>query len=455
VWLGLAPPKSAELYLDGSPLDRNILTAMLLLGVAVLLWRAATVLKFLKVNAPILIFLLYCAISVTWSDYPLVAFKRWIKYFGDFVMVLIMLTDFNPSAAIKRVFARVGFLLLPLSVLVIKYFPDLGRAYAPWGGKQTFTGVASDKNMLGMTCLVFGLGSAWCLFQEYRGARRPGILTAHGVIVIMALWLFRTADSMTSLACFMVGASAIVIPSVWPIFRKRAFVNTLVVGVLLACISVLFLGVGSSLLEQMGRDSTLTGRTDLWRNLLTLTGNPWIGTGFESFWLGERLEKLWTIYWWQPNESHNGYLELFLNLGWFGIALFGVILVTGYQRITALLRSNPEAATLRLAFLVVGLAYSLTEAGFRMTSAVWVFFLFAASGVPQRRPQILRTFNQASAMFATSPSRASARDKQRWRTIPSGLGIPMRQLRSVHIQAGNSKPLPRSTSGAPDCKQEF
>jgi exopolysaccharide production protein ExoQ len=441
VWLEMAPPASAELYLDGSPLDRNILTAILFLGVAVLLWRVTRVPKFLKVNVPILIFLLYCAISVTWSDYPFVAFKRWIKYFGDFVMVLIVMTDFNPSAAIKRVLARVGFLLLPLSVLVIKYFPDLGRAYGRWEGKQTFTGVASDKNMLGMACLVFGLGSAWCLFNEYRGGRRPEILVAHAMIVAMALWLLRTANSMTSLACFMVGASAIVIPSVWPVFRRRAFVNTLVAGILLLCISVLFLDVGSYLLGTMGRDSTLTGRTDLWQSLLSLTTNPWLGTGFESFWLGKRLQILWTIYWWHPNESHNGYLELFLNVGWIGIALFGVVVVTSYQRVIAMLRSNPEAATLRLAFLVVGLAYSLTEVGFRMTSSVWFFFLFAATAVPKREPQLLSAFNQRTPMRASSPSRARARDKQPSTKIPSEVDIAsQRQFQSVHIQVGKSKP---------------
>jgi len=43
--------------------------------------------------------------------------------------------------------------------------------------------------------------------------------------------------------------------------------------------------------------------------------NPWIGAGFESFWLGPRLNKLWAQYNFMPNQAHNGYIEIYLNLG--------------------------------------------------------------------------------------------------------------------------------------------
>ena len=64
-------------------------------------------------------------------DYPDVAFKRWIKSLGDFVMVQIILTDRDRYAAIKRALPFMAFLLMPLSVLFIKFYPDLGRGYHP------------------------------------------------------------------------------------------------------------------------------------------------------------------------------------------------------------------------------------------------------------------------------------------------------------------------------------
>src|SRR5437016_5175171 len=162
-WLGLRPPiLSAEQYLDGSPLDRNILVGLIGAGVIVLLGRRE-VGTLLRANSPVVAFFAYCAASILWSDFPDVAFKRWIRAVGDLVMVLIILTDPDRPTAVKRFLARIGFLLMPASILLIKYYPDLGLGW--WYGKTLFVGVAQDKNMLGMICLVSGLGCAWRLIE--------------------------------------------------------------------------------------------------------------------------------------------------------------------------------------------------------------------------------------------------------------------------------------------------
>ncbi len=123
-WFGVAPAmESPDQYLEGSPLDRLILTGLLAAGLMVLVARGQRAGMFLRANGPILLFFLYGAVSVLWSDYPDVAFKRWTKAVGDIVMVLVVLTDPDPSAAVKRLLARTGFLLIPLSVLFVKYYP--------------------------------------------------------------------------------------------------------------------------------------------------------------------------------------------------------------------------------------------------------------------------------------------------------------------------------------------
>jgi hypothetical protein len=112
---------SAEQLLDGNPFDRALLTGLLLLGVIVLIRRGRRVKALLQANAPIILFFLYCGISVSWSDYADVSFKRWIKALGDLTMALVVLTDLDPSEAVKRLMTRVGFLLVPTSILVSKY----------------------------------------------------------------------------------------------------------------------------------------------------------------------------------------------------------------------------------------------------------------------------------------------------------------------------------------------
>lgn len=113
-----------------------------------------------------------------------------------------------------------------------------------------------------------------------------------------------------------------------------------------------------------------------------MVSNPLLGAGYDSFWLGSRLDKLWSIFPFQPNEAHDGYLEIYLQLGWIGIALLAAIIISGYRRILGAVRRASTASTLRLAFLVSALTYNLTEAAFKALHPVWFCMLWGIMAVP-------------------------------------------------------------------------
>jgi exopolysaccharide production protein ExoQ len=377
---------SAQNLEEGSALDRNIYLVILIAGIIVLIGRRTKIAKILRANTTIPLFLFYCLASTAWSDYSFVSFKRWIKLLGDFAMVLIVLTDPDRSSAIKRVLTRVAFILVPVSVLLIKYYPELGIYYDPWSGRRMVSGVAVDKNMLGMTCLVFGLGVFFQVFSLYLDKKnrvRTRRLIAQGTILAMVFWLFHQADSMTSFSCFIMGSTVIAAMSLSKMARKPGMVHLLVAGLVGASFSTLFLHIGTGALETMGRNPTLTGRTEIWAGLLQFSGNPLIGTGFDSFWLGTRLQRIWAAggQLFGINESHNGYLETYLNLGWIGVALLAVFIVAGYRDIMRSLRLDPDVR-IRLAFFVVAVIYNFTEAAFRATCSIWFVFLLATTAVP-------------------------------------------------------------------------
>jgi exopolysaccharide production protein ExoQ len=389
-WLHMQPGTSPEQLLEGSPFDAVIALGLIVAGAAVLLDRRATVARLLRANLVVLPYLSYCAISVCWSDYPGVAFKRWIRLLGGFISVLIVLTDRDPPRALKWVLTRVGFVLIPISILLIKYYPDIARSYDPWTGIQYVSGVATDKNMLGMICLVYGLGALFQFletFREQKGLQQRRRLVAQLAVLGMLFWLLSAADSMTSLSCFYMGSFLILVTRFVKIARKTAILHLLVASIVGASYGVLFLHIGQgAALEGMGRNPTLTGRTEIWTGLLQFTANPVFGAGFDSFWLGDRLNRIWASGGLLRgiNEAHNGYLETYLNLGWIGVILLTILIVVGYRNVITAFRHDPEKGGLKLALFVVCIIYNFTEAGFRSGSSVWFAFFFAMLALPRK-----------------------------------------------------------------------
>lgn len=439
VWLQTGPTVAqAQQYIEGSPLDAFVYTVLSAVGTAVLFKRGQRVRALLQQNVPVLLFFFYCLLSILWSDYPFVTLKHWIKGVSDVVMVLVVLTDFEPEAAFKRALTRVGFLVLPLSVLFIKYYPDLGRSYNPWNWIAMYCGVTTTKNELGMICLVFGLVSLWCFLEAFdkKGSERTRRLIAHGTILGMVGWLFWMANSVTSQSCFILAGGLIVATKLFRLARKPAVVHFLVAMSVALALFALFFDSGGGLVESLGRDSSLTGRTDIWHAVLSVVQNPLIGTGYESFWLGDRLQKVWLTI---PGiqEAHDGYLEIYLNLGWVGVALLIGIIIAGYRKVMKLFRNDPDAGRIRLAFFVVGVIYNFTEAGFRMMSITWILFLMATMN---------STYAVAPELTVRKGSGRVANKAEKWKLQPDEALVAGRQRQLTPSNLSHRKNIGTVTS---------
>lgn len=385
-WLGGSAASVEDLQRD-SPLDEVFFGILLIAVLGVLVYRGRRVLSFLKANGPILVYFLYCLLSVLWSDSPGVAFKRSIKAIIDPGMVLIVLTDKQPVAALNRLFSRTGFILLPFSLLYCKYYPDLGRAYDRWTGKQFLTGLTTDKNMLGVITYVLLLGALWRVLALLRSEEIPRhrgrILWAQGTLLALGTYLLMTADSVTSKVSFAVGAVMMLATSLRFIRRHTAAIHALALLLIVATSSPLFLGGGAGAVQALGRDATFSGRTEIWAGVLRMAPNPLVGAGFESFWTQSVRQKLSESLGGEIlNEAHDGYIEVYLQLGWVGVSLLAFILIGGYLRSVATFRRNRAWGGLLIAYIVSAMVYNLTEAGFRMMDPIWIFVLLAvvASG---------------------------------------------------------------------------
>ncbi|HKW16977.1 MAG TPA: O-antigen ligase family protein [Terriglobales bacterium] len=393
-WLGIPQPEM-EGGVYSSPFDATFFFVLLVLAVFVLLSRQRKVMSVLRGNGPLLLFYSYAAISMAWSDLPYVTLKHWTKGIEDVLMVLIVVSEDAPVLAMRRIFIRAGFLLIPLSVLVGVYYPIFGRRYTK-SGLPEFTGVSVQKNQLGQTCLIFGLGLLWCLFEAYRdrdrtnaALRRRLRLLSFGTTIGIVAWLLNRCHSLTSTVCLILGAGLIALAGRSSKGSKPARVHLLVAAALSIALIPLF--VAPTLVETVGRDTTFSGRTEIWSLLVNIVKHPLLGAGYETFLVGPRLTELVHVFGYDFQEAHNGYLEIYLNLGWIGVSLFAFVVIDGYRKIVAGLPSNPFAGSLRLALLVAVLIEGLSEAPFRMMTCTWFALLWAIIGASKQAISLNRS----------------------------------------------------------------
>lgn len=370
-------------YEEGSPIDATFFLILILAGLRVLTQRQVQLSSLVRANFWLFAFAAYCFLAIFWSDFPFVAFKRWIKTLGHPIMALVLLSHPRPIEAIRLVLKRCGVVMLTFSVLFIKYFPEYGRTFSASGNPEN-CGIHVNKNELGYCCLVFGLFFVWNLVLsgniENKRERREERLISMGGLLIVA-WLLSVALSATSLVTFTIG-SAVLVGLGAQAVPKRSFGVFLFVLVLLIGLFELMIGLYEPTLQLLGKDRTLTDRTQVWSDAIGLVESPLLGAGFESFWLGSRLDVLWAKWWWRPNQAHNGYLETYLNLGVIGLGLMLMLLLSTFRKITATFENNFAFARYRMALLLVIILYNFTEATFKALHLIWFFFYIIALDYP-------------------------------------------------------------------------
>jgi O-antigen ligase len=383
-WLSLGSPMSSvDSYSEGSPVDRAVFFGLILWGLAVLARRNINWGRLLARNAWLTLYLLFCLSSVLWSDEPVVLVKRWIKDLGNPIMALVILTEVRPYEALGITLRRLAFLLLPLSVVFVRYFPELGRTYHV-DGTSMFTGVGHQKNDLGLMCLITGIYFAWKLIQKQG---RTSVLEAFDrwdvVLMAMMAWLLYMSNSQTSLTCLLVATAIMVAARLPPIAGRPGRLVPVVVTAAVVLITLqLTIGLKDRILELLGRDASLTNRTQLWDVVLAQVTNPFLGSGFMSFWTGARMQAVWDgMNTPGINQAHSGYIEQYVNLGVVGVAFIAALIASSLFRIGRLSVGDSAPAVLRLALVVVAAMYNYTEASFYGINNMWVLFLIATLNV--------------------------------------------------------------------------
>jgi O-antigen ligase len=257
--------------------------------------------------------------------------------------------------------------------------------YGRWGGDTMWVGLTTQKNTIGIVSSISALFFLWSIIKGYRNNK---IIFTDVVMLFMSLFLlfYGKAQSATAIVVFFIGICIFTVISMLkskPEFTGSSII--LFVSILLLLIPFYNIII-TSVVEITGRDMTFTGRTRLWQELIGIaSSHPILGVGYGGFWVGNLTYDLWDKFYYHPNQAHNGYIDVYIQIGLVGVFLLIMVILFSYINIFKTFVFNYEYGRFRMTLLTIILIYNITEASFlKGTNFLWFLFLLVAVNIPSR-----------------------------------------------------------------------
>ncbi|SHI29255.1 O-antigen ligase family protein [Wenxinia saemankumensis] len=275
--------------------------------------------------APLLVLPVLAVLSMLWSDAPAQTLRtavQWATTVGCGLIAarLVPVTSLAAGGCVG------GLMVLGYSAWIGDY------AYDVVDGTYAFTGAFRSKNQVGFYASLTLL-SATAVLVLYRATTAwRAIALAALMLAVISLVASRSATSILSLG---VAGAAILLTmglSVLPGRVRGAALIAIVAGGVVSALAALRLGALDATLAIFDKDTSLTGRTYLWREGVEQGGeHPLLGLGYAAFWLpGQpRAERLWEEFYISGRTGfhfHNGPIEAYVALGLVGLVLFCALL---------------------------------------------------------------------------------------------------------------------------------
>jgi O-antigen ligase len=266
--------------------------------------------------------------SILWSFNPKLAPNRSIALTGSTLFGVYLAARYSIRDQLKLL-SWTFVVVITLSLLMVIIIPEYGTmSYGIHAG--SWRGIYTHKNWFGrmmtisnIVFLILAMGEKEQKWRYWTGFSCSFCL----------LLLSKSSASMIN------WATILALMPIYSIFRWRYLI-------LIPSI-VAIIGFGSSLLlwfnanattalGSIGKDATLTGRTDMWPYIIDMIAKqPWLGYGYSAFWgdWNSPGATVWYAAKWTPPNAHNGLLDLWLALGLAGVLVFlsgfGIVVVRG------------------------------------------------------------------------------------------------------------------------------
>jgi len=264
-----------------------------------------------------------CFASSYWSIAPDITTRRTIAVAVTSLFGLYLAARYTGEDLVQII--AFSFAILAFgSYFVCLFVPHLGIHDDINAG--AWKGLWYEKNQMA-AMMVLGFIAA-CASAYIAPERRKAWI---GLAVTIFLLVVLSRSKTSLLACL---ASAGAFPVLTALQRGgvRSILFTWLAATAALIGGALFYIAPDMIFKMLGKDPTLTGRTEIWASLMRLSDkHPWLGYGYKAFWTPTsvpasvvRAETHWDV-----PSAHNGWLDLLIQLGWVGVMLFGAVLAIG------------------------------------------------------------------------------------------------------------------------------
>jgi exopolysaccharide production protein ExoQ len=319
-------------------------------------------------------YLAFAGLSVLWAFKPELAFIR----FSQQAMIIAAIVLPAMLAARTADLMRGLFLCFAFASVLNVFFvlgrPPIDLKFATWG----YPGYFAGKNYLGYCAAVALLLSLHEVL--YSGLRRVlGIIVALIAISLLFLSNSKTSLGLVVFVPFLAGLTLIA-KRLTRLSPAIILLSILIGYLVLASVSGFNLNRLSYMLYG---DSTFTGRTIIWDfSYYEIARRPLLGWGYQSFWLaGPDAPSIVDAKGWvkdMPN-SHNGYLDTILEVGYVGLGFLVVFIIATLHAIGRVADRDPARAWLVLSLALFVILYNFLESlWMRGFEFLWVVFVMVA-----------------------------------------------------------------------------
>ncbi|WP_348521443.1 O-antigen ligase family protein [Brevundimonas sp. A19_0] len=344
-----------------------------------------------------------------WSIDPAVTDRRVIALFMTSAFAIYLGAAFT-GAQLPRLLMHTGVVMAVGSLVMVLAFPSIGIHQFDNAG--LWRGLWYEKNQMGIVMVASSIAAAAVLASPGQAGRSPwpALFT-----LLLCVFLTLATQSKTSLLCLLLGLG--VIAGLWAMRRGGPALSVVLVWGAITCagVGLLVWQQNSALiLEALGKDPSLTGRTDIWESLMRrVAERPWTGYGYSAFWGKEsvpahyvRLETGWLV-----PSAHNGWIDLLVQVGWPGAIMVGLaMLITLIALIVRLGGQGFREGGFSLAYLMVFAVLSASESVLLSHANLpWALFLaltaraLTPDPLPRRHRVTVPLARRREGAYLTSP----------------------------------------------------